>query len=365
MCVYTHINFGNTDYVRNITHTSIILLGIVGAAIVPVQASTLSTAFGQAADYNVFVFSSFSDGCCTVGGNLAAGGATGVNNFSVAQSQIVSAGQTGYYSYYNSGALTGNVYLGAGNAYYGLGVTGSGPSYPVAGGTGSIYLEHGGQTVSSTCTNGYSCIDFAAARTSLQSYSAFLSNQTNNATTVIYPGDGYTINATNIATGGDPNTTTGPPGNGYTINATNFATITAAQLASGALHINLVAGGTLVINVTPDANGAASTSNHGIFVNGTQYSGDGATIAESIVFNFIGTSFNTYETIIGTILAPYATVTGYNSQQIDGGLIAESFAGNSDFHDLLFQGALPFQTQTPEPAPFCYVECRSALDWDP
>jgi choice-of-anchor A domain-containing protein len=308
-----------------------ILLSAFLAALLPAQASTLSTAFGQAADYNVFVFNNFSDTCCDVGGNLAVGGTTNVNGFAVGQSPVVSSGQANYYSYWGVGKLTGNFSLDVGNAYYALGGSASGTNYTVAGGGGNIFLATGSQSVASTCAGGYNCLNFTTAKTSLQSYSTFLAGQTINASTVADAGDGYDIIANH--------------------SGTNYASITAAQLAAGAIHITLPAGATLVINIIPDGTGSASTSNHGIFVNGAQYTGDSATIAENIVFNFSGTSLFTNESITGSILAPNATVTG-SGQQIDGQLIANNFTGSAEFHDLLFQGTLPPQTSTPEPASF-------------
>jgi choice-of-anchor A domain-containing protein len=287
-----------------------ILFGLVCAATAPVQASILSTAFGAAADYNAFIFNNFSNSCCDVGGNLAVGGTTTASNFAVAQSQIVSAGQTEYYSYYGAGNITGSIALDAGTGYL--------------AGTGTLYLNNGATRNATCATGGFNCINFASAATSLKSYSTFLAGLANTTT-------GYDI--TVVATG------------------TTVVTLTAAQLAAGALHLTLPGTGTLLINVIADGTGNASTSNNGIFVNGSQILGDSAIQAERIVYNFTGTTFTANETITGTILAPYATVTG-TGQQIDGQLIANNFTGSAEFHDLLFQGALPPQTATPEPASF-------------
>src|SRR5260370_25601573 len=138
-----------------------ILLSTLFTALVPAQASTLSTAFGQAADYNVFVFNNFTDTCCDVGGNLAVGGTTNVNGFAVGQSPVVSLGQANYYSYWGVGKLTGSFSLDVGNAYYAPGGSASGTNYTVAGGGGNIYSVNGSQTVSSVCAGGYNCLNFA------------------------------------------------------------------------------------------------------------------------------------------------------------------------------------------------------------
>jgi choice-of-anchor A domain-containing protein len=293
-----------------------ILVGLVWAA-APAQASILSTAFGAAADYNAFIFNNFSDSCCDVGGNLAVGGKTTANGFAVAQSQIVSAGQTGYYSYNGVGNVIGSVALDAGTGYL--------------AGTGTLYLNNGATRNATCATGGFNCINFTSAATSLKSYSTFLAGLSNTTTATADAGGGYDITVSSTGT--------------------TVVTLTAAQLAAGALHLALPGTGTLLINVIADGAGNASTSNNGIFVNGSQILGDNAIQAERIVYNFTGTTFTANETITGTILAPYATVTG-TGQQIDGQLIADNFTGSAEFHDLLFQGTLPPQTATPEPASF-------------
>jgi choice-of-anchor A domain-containing protein len=121
---------------------------------------------------------------------------------------------------------------------------------------------------------------------------------------------------------------------------------------SNALDINVNASATVLINVMGIS---VTTSNSGFFLNGTQNIGNGATGYEHILFNFYqATSINFGGTFQGTVLAPNASVTG-GGGQIDGGLIAQSYSGNLEFHDLLFNGSLPAPVPEPSPLILCGI----------
>jgi len=112
------------------------------------------------------------------------------------------------------------------------------------------------------------------------------------------------------------------------------------------VDINVAAGSSVVINV-PGA--SDSTTNYSINVNGGSTNGDSTTSeAHDVLFNYYqATSLTTYS-VVGSILAPNAAVTG-NSGQIDGTLIAASFSGNStELHNFGFEGPLP-SASAPEP----------------
>jgi choice-of-anchor A domain-containing protein len=144
----------------------------------------------------------------------------------------------------------------------------------------------------------------------------------------------------------------------------NIINITAAQAATGNIDFVLKSGLSfasstsasgntwVIINVT----GASPTldENSGVEINGSgvQY-GNTAYQAEDILYNFSQTSgtVTLKGTIVGSVLAPYMAVSDTSGQQIDGSLIAASFSGNAEFHNLNFLGP----TFTPEPAPFAVV----------
>jgi|SRR6185437_3299391 len=57
--------------------------------------------------------------------------------------------------------------------------------------------------------------------------------------------------------------------------------------------------------------------------------------------------------VVGSVLAPDATVSGVSSGKIDGTLIANSFTGPTEFHNVGYEGQLP--TPTPESASYVCI----------
>jgi choice-of-anchor A domain-containing protein len=304
-----------------------ILFSLAGAMLL--HGSTL----GIAADYNVFVLNKFSPTCCDTGGAVAAGNNVIISSgYAVDQARVQSL-QADYTPAYglvvggttSEGSSTGlHLIVDAGNAYEHTN-------------SGLIQFQSGSDPNGILTTGGTSPIDFGTAAMSLQSQSTFLASQANTVAVTNDPNGGLDI----VASGA----------------GTTFATLTAAQIAANALHITVNSTQTLVINVKGTS---ASTSNSGIYVNGSQLSGDSATAAERILFNFTGTTFTLNETFSGSLLAPYATVQGSNNQQLQGNLVANNFTGNTEFHDLLFTGTLP-QTPTTTPEPVSLALMSSGL----
>ena len=81
-----------------------------------------------------------------------------------------------------------------------------------------------------------------------------------------------------------------------------------------------------------------------------------------MLFNFYqATSINFGGSFQGTVLAPEATVTGTGSGQLDGGLIALSFNGDTEFHDYLFAGSNLAPYVPPVAEPTSFLLCGIAL----
>jgi choice-of-anchor A domain-containing protein len=119
-------------------------------------------------------------------------------------------------------------------------------------------------------------------------------------------------------------------------------TISASQLSAFASYsMNFGSATTIIVNVT-----GTGTIN----VNGNDQSG--TTGANNIIWNFYQASqVNLGTQIGGTVLAVNANVT--NSNQIDGGLFANSWNGTGELHSWGFTGTLPgggTTVATPEPA---------------
>jgi choice-of-anchor A domain-containing protein len=99
-----------------------------------------------------------------------------------------------------------------------------------------------------------------------------------------------------------------------------------------------------VINVPGTSD---STTNYGIYINGSGADGDSTTTeANDVLFNYYQATALTTYSVVGSVLAPYAAVTGENGQ-IDGNLIADSFSGPTELHNFGFEGTLP--NAAPEP----------------
>jgi choice-of-anchor A domain-containing protein len=264
--------------------------------------------------YNGLVFGNFSD-TADFGGGIAAEGSITISSTAVADSLLGESFSqfTNGYTLVAGGNLNAtNGSLAIGDAYGG----GAANDF-------SLSVQSGYQYTSAPAVDPLS---FAAMQAQFDSLSATLAAL---ATTGTCTFDGYS-------------TTT------CTANAAglNVITLSSASLigANRTVNITLAAGSSVVINVpgTSDA-----TTNYGITVNGNAVNGDATTAAaHNVLFNYYQATTLTTNSVLGSVLAPYAAVTG-NSGQIDGNLIATSFSGPTELHNFGFEGALP--NPTPEP----------------
>jgi choice-of-anchor A domain-containing protein len=217
--------------------------------------------------------------------------------------------------------LSGPTNLDAGNAYVG----GTGGSFVQFPGHGHLDL-----TGSSPIVNG-STVGVANQATYFKSYSSQLSQLTGNGTVVNNFG-------TITFTGTDPSLDV-------------FNVDISVLGGNNTININDPSSATVVINVTGTS---GTTTGASINVNGGGANGDSTTAdSKKVLFNFFqATSLTFGGSVIGSVLAPYATVTGL-SRQLDGQLIAGNYTGSTEFHDLLFNGTnLPNpQTSTSNPTP--------------
>jgi choice-of-anchor A domain-containing protein len=264
--------------------------------------------------YNGLTFGNFSD-TSDFGGGIAAGGAINISSTSVADSLLGESltQYTGSYTLVSGGNLDAtNGTLATGNAY--------------GGGSNNDF--------SLTVSNGYSYTSYPAADplnfTALQTQYDKLSTQLANLTTTAScTSNGY----------GTTTCTANAPG-------LNVITLSNASLvgANTTVDINLAAGSYLVINVPGTSD---STTNYGIYINGNGADGDSTTTeANDVLFNYYQATALTTYSVVGSVLAPYAAVTGENGQ-IDGNLIADSFSGPTELHNFGFEGPLP--NAAPEP----------------
>ena len=306
---------------------------------------------GQAAGYNVFVFNNFTEyntdaqGAMAVGGNFAPSNG---GSFTIAGALSNGAGA---YDLVVGGNFTmsGNS-MGGGDLYVGGNLNWSDPSLPHnayvvgsvsnGGGGGSaggtIYHEgsySGPSYISNQQVASGSIptpINFLSAQTSLDSLSTTLAGETPNGTVSSASGT-YTLTGTS--------------------SGINIFNLTDSSYSGATINITAPAGSTVIINV---AGSADSFSGGSINLNGVTNN--------DVIFNFNAATSLTVGSIAfnGTILAPFANVTGTYGQ-IDGELIALSDAGTTQLNDEVFNGNLGnapggnqisqnLQSTTPEPS---------------
>ena len=303
----------------------ILLLG----AFRPAQASVLT--LGAATGYNAFAFSDFtesgtdSEGRLAVGGNFAPAG----GSFTIASKH--GADGAGIYDLVVGGNFT-NVYasLGGGDAFVGGNMTWTGPTLPnnavvngnfnnpASGGSVGGTISYGGTYSSGTTLKNAkeskpaaSPIDFLSAKTDLRSLSATLASQQANG---VVGDDGYGT---------------------YTLKGqsetTNIFNLKDSSYTGKTINISAPESSTVIVNVA----GTADSFNGGsINISGVK--------TNNVIFNFGSATSLSLSAIAfnGTILAPYAGFTG-TWGQINGQLIANTIAGTTELHDVLFNGTLP------------------------
>jgi choice-of-anchor A domain-containing protein len=135
----------------------------------------------------------------------------------------------------------------------------------------------------------------------------------------------------------------------------NYVTVTTTQLAADEIEfVGVSSTSWVIVNVAGSsvtlepAWGTYFCTSAG--TNCGQEAGDGATGAEDVLYNFYqATSVTMADTVVGSVLAPGAAATDTGAQ-FDGSLVAASFLGSVEFHNLPFMGGA-----TPEPAPVACV----------
>src|SRR5262245_7055737 len=238
---------------------------------------------GVAANFNAFVFSSYTASSTDTGGRLAVGGDATLTNYSIGSALPNSHGTRddlivgGNLSYTNGQVFTGNAIYGGTASFSAVGLPGG------------------------TALQG-NRIDFGAAATALAAESAYWSSLAANATTADHFGS-------LALTGSDPNL--------------NVFTVSGAVLSSAnGLTIAGPAGSTVLVNVSGTSD---RLENMGMSVAGTD--------RQHVLFNFYeATSLQVAGiSVQGSVLAPGADVR-FDNGNLEGTLVARSLSGGGEFH---------------------------------
>ncbi|MFA5984307.1 MAG: choice-of-anchor A family protein [Methylococcaceae bacterium] len=274
--------------------TTLLSTLLLGSAISSAHAAFI----GPAADYNVFVWQDFTSSNTDAEGNVAAGGNINLQNYSVATQISGSAARL----------------VAGGNVTATNGGVGNGQN-------GTIYVGGSTALTSFTARGGVlpqSLIDFSAASGLYQSLSTSLGALAANGSTNVNFGS-LNLNGANAGL------------NVFTVNGNDLTN-------TNTVNISALAGSTVLINVT----GSGQTFQNGqVFLTGVD--------AAHVIYNFSDASSLTLagsKNPFGTIFAPFANVTG-GFGALDGQLVAESFNGNIEFHNVLFAGDLPAGVPVP------------------
>ena len=315
------------------------LLAITFAAR-PAAANALTYLDDVLSTYNVFVFgnmgtaanpySSDSQGPVAVGGNaylqdFTVAGVTnnGVNALTVGGNLNQLRATDG-----------GNVFVG-GNADF------------HDGSQGGVTVQ-GTITVDGTLVNaptqyvgprltGPSPLDFLTAQTLIDSASTALSHGTGGSVGAVVYNNAFNQKELDF-TGTDP-----------VLNVFNVSGDALSQIGGvlpdfsdggGSLHINVPTGATAIINVSGLNVNFGHPGNFGFFCDGIACTNQDA---GTVLFNFFEAQTLSMQSVLGTILAPFADVTYTNGQAL-GSVIAGSLGGplyrTGEFHEIAFVGTL-------------------------
>jgi choice-of-anchor A domain-containing protein len=280
----------------------------------------------------VVVFGTFVDNCCDVGGAVAAESTVGTSASSLAIASSLLGESLSNFSGNNDTLVTGG------------GVTGSGNYQLYAGNAYSHSTSHitfNGTDSGGSVSTGSDPIDFSTLQSSMQTESANINTMATSASGISCTSGSGSVEQT--AAGSCM--TYGSYGVEFTGTAgqTDYFNISGSYLASGYTIDVYTNGGTVIVNVT----GTLNTTSSAMYVNGSGANGDQTTTAaEDVLFNYAGTHQVTLNTsFMGSLLAPKAAVLGTDNLQFDGNLVAASFSGDTEFHNLLFEGG----EEVPEP----------------
>jgi choice-of-anchor A domain-containing protein len=297
---------------------------------------------GAATGYNAFILQSFmeynsdSQGKMAVGGNFAP-----ANGGSFTIAALHGGDGAGVYDLVVGGNFlqTGNS-INGGDVYVGGNMTWNNPTLPhnayVAGhfingsNGGSVggTIYYGGNYSSGgslahqhrSAASMPAPIDFASAKTSLDSLSSTLAADTANGT-VTHSYSTYTLSGTDAS-----------------LNVFNLAD---SFYSSATINITAPSGSTVLVNVA----GTADSFTYGsINLNGVP--------AANVIFNFSSATSLSLNGIgfYGSILAPHADFTGTYGQ-INGELVAGSASGTTQLNDVAFNGNLGTVTSAQSAAP--------------
>jgi choice-of-anchor A domain-containing protein len=282
--------------------------------------------------FNVIVSGNFSDACCDIRGGLAVGG-----NASLEPSMSIANYMLGESVTTFPGSAT-------------LIVAGTLTNGPAQLYNGNYYVHSGAVTNVGTGSS------LSGLPTGFTFSSQFTTFDTDSSTILA-----------DIPTSTDAVSVNGSGQLQININnaGLNVIDLTSAQAATGDIDFVLGSGLSFATSTTASGNtwvviNIAGTSptlnvNSGVEVNGTAVTyGDTAYQSADILYNFYqATGTVTLDgSIVGSVLAPYAAVSDTSGQQFDGSLIAASFTGDAEFHNLTFLGPTIYN---PEPAPIACV----------
>ncbi len=258
-------------------------------------------------DYNVLVFGDFISSNSDTEGNLAVGGNVTLANYSVASSRTGS-----------NAKLVAGGHVTASNG--GVGTSQNGTIW-ASGTTLNSFTARGGVETGSI-------LDFVSLEQQSKNTSA-------NWGTLTANGSVSTLYGALNLTGTDANL------NVFDLNGTDLT-------STGTVNLNAPVDSTILINVS----GTAQEFKNGqVFLNGLD--------SQNIIYNFYeSTSLNLVgsKNPLGTILAPWANVIGgYGA--LNGQLIAQSYSGNTEFHDFNFSG----QISSPVPEPSTWLLLGSGM----
>ncbi|MDD5273173.1 MAG: choice-of-anchor A family protein, partial [Methylovulum sp.] len=257
-------------------------------------------------NYNVFVFNNFTSSTSDTEGNLAAGGNVNVSNYSVASSIAGNTSQSPDPARLVAGGTVTATNGGVGN-----------------GQNGAIYAN-GTNLTSFTATGGsfvQSLVNFSSAQSQYQSLSTTWSTLATTGTTSSSFGT-LNLSGTNVGL------------NVFSLNGSDLTN-------SNSININAPSNATVLINVSGTGE---------VFQNG-QVTLTGVDPTH-VIYNFYNSTALTLtgsKNPMGSILAPWAAVAG-GYGQLYGQLIANSFNGNIEFHNYLFNGTIASGSSVPEPA---------------
>ncbi|HEX3876219.1 MAG TPA: choice-of-anchor A family protein [Bryobacteraceae bacterium] len=313
--------------------------GLIGKILILAGAIATSAFAGNVSfslsPYNALVFGSFSDNA-NFGGGIAAGGSVTISSTNVADSllrEALSSFPSGYTLVAQGTLRASNGAVTQGNVYGG----GDPHDFSLTLASGSSYSQAPTPDP----------VDFASMQTMADSLSATLSQQTPTSTC---SSNGYGTTTCNALSSGVTY---------FNVNPSMFGLNTTVNINLGSTSSYAV----FNVSGTSDA-----MTNWSFNINGSSYNGDSTTsLADNVLFNYYqATSLSMYS-VIGTVLAPYATVTNAGSGQFDGQLIANSFSANNgvtEFHNFGYTGALPLTLNaaaTPAPEPMSLVLMGAGL----